>query len=80
MGAKRCLTKQIIVKLREAEVELAKGATTPEVARELAPSNESSGYGCSDRTTRVRSTTRAEAAQPIEERQETHPAVHHEAD
>ena len=33
MGRKRHTAEQIITKLREAEVELSKGLTTPEVCR-----------------------------------------------
>ncbi len=35
MGRKRHSAEQIIQKLREAEVELSKGQTTPDVARKL---------------------------------------------
>ena len=35
MGRKRYTVEQIIGKLRQAEVELAKGAKTPEVCRKL---------------------------------------------
>jgi len=35
MPRKRCTSEQIIVHLREAEVELAKGQTTAEVCRKL---------------------------------------------
>ena len=35
MPRKRCTSEQIIINLREAEVELAKGQTTGEVCRKL---------------------------------------------
>jgi putative transposase len=40
MGRKRHTTEQIIAKLREAEIELAKGQTTPEVVRKLGISEQ----------------------------------------
>jgi putative transposase len=40
MGRKRYTVEQIIRKLREAEVELAKGAKTPQVCRKLGISEE----------------------------------------
>jgi putative transposase len=40
MGRKRYTAEQIIGKLREAEIELAKGQTTPEVVRELGISEQ----------------------------------------
>ena len=53
MARKRYTVEQIIGKLREAEVELAKGAKTPEVCRKLgvseleleAPVNDGRNYG-----------------------------------
>ena len=35
MGAKRYSTEQIIVKLREAEIEMGRGMKVPEVCRKL---------------------------------------------
>ena len=35
MGAKRYSTEQIIVKLREAEIEMGRGVKVPEVCRKL---------------------------------------------
>ncbi len=40
MGRKRYTVEQIITKLREAEVELAKGSKTPEVCRGLGISEQ----------------------------------------
>ena len=40
MGRKRYTAEQIIAKLREAEIELAKGQTTPEVVRKLGISEQ----------------------------------------
>lgn len=40
MPRKRFTPEQIITKLREAEVELARGQTTPEVCRKLAISEQ----------------------------------------
>jgi len=40
MGRKRYTAEQIIGKLREAEIELAKGQTTPEVVRKLGISEQ----------------------------------------
>ena len=40
MGRKRHTVEQIIRKLREAEVELAQGAKTPEVCRKLGISEQ----------------------------------------
>ncbi len=40
MGRKRHTAEQIIAKLREAEIELAKGQTTPEVVRKLGISEQ----------------------------------------
>ena len=41
MGGKRHTAEQIIRKLREAEVELAKGQTTADVARKLGITEQS---------------------------------------
>ena len=38
MGAKRYSTKRIIVKLREAEIEMGRGVKVPEVCRKLGVS------------------------------------------
>ena len=40
MGAKRYSTEQIIVKLREAEVEMGRGVKVPEVCRKLGISEQ----------------------------------------
>ena len=40
MSRKRYTVEQIITKLREAEVELAKGSKTPQVCRKLAISEQ----------------------------------------
>ncbi len=40
MARKRYTTEQIITKLREAEVELAKGQTTPQVCKKLGISDQ----------------------------------------
>ncbi len=40
MARKRYTAEQIITKLREAEVELAKGQTTPQVCRKLGISDQ----------------------------------------
>jgi putative transposase len=40
MGRKRHTAEQIIAKLREAEIELAKGQTMPEVVRKLGISEQ----------------------------------------
>ncbi len=40
MGRKRYTAEQIITKLREAEVELAKGQTTPQVCKKLGISEQ----------------------------------------
>jgi transposase-like protein len=40
MARKRCTAEQIITKLREAEVELAKGQTTPQVCKKLGISDQ----------------------------------------
>ena len=40
MGRKRHTAEQIIAKLREAEIELAKGQTTPDLVRELGISEQ----------------------------------------
>ncbi len=40
MGRKRYTAEQIIAKLREAEIELAKGQTMPEVVRKLEISEQ----------------------------------------
>ena len=40
MARKRYTAEQIITKLREAEVELAKGQTTPQVCKKLAVSEQ----------------------------------------
>ncbi len=42
MGRKRHTAEQIISKPREAEIELAKGQTTPEVVRKLGISEQTS--------------------------------------
>ena len=39
MGARRYSTEQIIVKLRQAEIELAKGMKTPELSASLISSH-----------------------------------------
>ena len=44
MGRKRYTVEQIIANLREAEVELAKGAKTPEVCRKLGISENTVRY------------------------------------
>jgi len=41
MGAKRYSTEQIIVKLREAEIEMVRGVKVPEVCRKLGISEQS---------------------------------------
>ena len=40
MGAKRYSTEQIIVKLREAEIEMGRGVKVPEVCRKLGISEQ----------------------------------------
>ena len=40
MGAKRYSTEQIIVKLREAEIEMGRGMKVPEVCRKLGISEQ----------------------------------------
>ncbi len=40
MGAKRYSTEQIIVKLREAEIEMGQGLKVPEVCRKLGISEQ----------------------------------------
>ena len=40
MGAKRYSTEQIIVKLREAEIEMGRGMRVPEVCRKLGISEQ----------------------------------------
>ena len=40
MGAKRCSTEQIIVKLRQAEIEMGRGMKVPEVCRNLGISEQ----------------------------------------
>ena len=40
MGRKRYTAEQIITKLREAEVELARGQTTPQVCKKLGISEQ----------------------------------------
>ncbi len=40
MARKRYTAEQIITKLREAEVELAKGQTTPQVCKKLGISDQ----------------------------------------
>ena len=40
IGRKRHTAEQIIAKLREAEIELAKGQTTPDVVRKLGISEQ----------------------------------------
>ena len=40
MGAKRYSTEQIIVKLREAEIEMGRGLKVPEVCRKLGISEQ----------------------------------------
>jgi len=40
MGAKRYSTEQIIVKLREAEIEIGRGLKVPEVCRKLGISEQ----------------------------------------
>ena len=40
MGAKRCSTEQIIVKLRQAEIEMGRGVKVPEVCRKLGISEQ----------------------------------------
>ena len=40
MGGKRYSTEQIIVKLREAEIEMGRGAKVPEVCRKLGISEQ----------------------------------------
>jgi hypothetical protein len=42
MARKRHTPEQIVRKLREAEVELAKGLTTPDVVRKPRPTKRSS--------------------------------------
>ena len=40
MGAKRYSTEQVIVKLREAEIEMGRGMRVPEVCRKLGISEQ----------------------------------------
>ena len=40
MGARRYSTEQIIVKLREAEIEMGRGVKVPEVCRKLGVSEQ----------------------------------------
>ena len=40
MGAKRYSTEQIIVKLREAEIEMGRGVKVPEACRKLGISEQ----------------------------------------
>ena len=55
MGARRYSTEQIIVKLREAEIEMGRGVKVPEVCRKLGISEQTfyrwrKGYGGLDRS------------------------------
>ena len=55
MGAKRYSTEQIIVKLREAEMEMGRGVKVPEVCRKLGISQQTfyrwrKRYGSLDRS------------------------------
>ena len=40
MAKKRCTPEQIVAKIREAEVELSKGQTTPQVCKKLGVSEQ----------------------------------------